>query len=49
MKRVPFSYDKLKNIVSEFPTPLYIYDEKAIHENVRNFKKAFSWNNGYQQ
>ena len=49
MKNVPFSYDKLKDIVSEFPTPFYIYDEKAIRENVRNLKKAFSWNNGYHE
>ncbi|MBV7272115.1 diaminopimelate decarboxylase [Clostridium sp. PL3] len=49
MKKVPFSYDKLKNIVSEFPTPFYIYDEKAIRENVKNLKKAFSWNNCYHE
>jgi len=49
MKNIPFSYDKLKNIVSEFPTPFYIYDEKAIRENVRNLKKAFSWNDGYHE
>ena len=49
MKNVPFSYDKLKTIVSEFPTPFYIYDEKAIRENVRNLKKAFSWNDGYHE
>ena len=49
MKNVPFSYDKLKNIVSEFPTPFYIYDEMAIRKNVRNLRKAFSWNTGYHE
>ncbi|AOT69480.1 diaminopimelate decarboxylase family protein [Geosporobacter ferrireducens] len=49
MKTVPFSYDKLKKIISEFPTPFYIYDEKAIRENVRDLMKAFSWNGGYHQ
>jgi diaminopimelate decarboxylase len=49
MKQVPFSYNKLRDIVSEFPTPFYIYDEKAIRENVRNLKKLFSWNRGYQE
>jgi diaminopimelate decarboxylase len=49
MKSVPFSYDKLKDIVSEFPTPFYIYNEKAIRENIRNLKKAFSWNNSYHE
>ncbi len=49
MKNLPFSNEKLKNIVSEFPTPFYIYDEKAIRENLRNLKRAFSWNNGYHE
>lgn len=49
MKLVPFSHDKLKNIVKEFPTPFYIYDESAIRENVRRLKKAFSWNTGYHE
>jgi len=49
MKSIPFSDDRLKNIVTEFPTPFYIYDEKAIRENVKNLKKAFSWNNNYQE
>jgi len=49
MKCVPFSYDKLKNLVSEFPTPFYIYDEEAIRNNVRALKKAFSWNAGFHE
>lgn len=49
MKKVPFSYDKLKDIISEFPTPFYIYDEKAIRENIKNLKKVFSWNAGYYE
>lgn len=49
MKNVPFSYEKLKDIVAEFPTPFYIYDEEAMRENVRKLKKAFSWNTGYHE
>ncbi|SHJ13584.1 diaminopimelate decarboxylase [Clostridium cavendishii DSM 21758] len=49
MNKIPFSYDELKNIISKFPTPFYIYDEKAIRKNVRNLKKAFSWNKGYHE
>ena len=49
MKQVPFSYDKLKKIIKEIPTPFYIYDEKLIRENVRRLKKAFSWNAGYRE
>lgn len=49
MKQVPFSYDKLKEIIKEFPTPFYIYDENLIRENIRRLKKAFSWNRGYRE
>jgi diaminopimelate decarboxylase len=49
MKSVPFSHERLKSIVSDFPTPFYIYDEKAIRENVRKLKQAFSWNRGYRE
>ena len=29
---------------AEYPTPFYIYDEKGIRENLREFLAAFSWN-----
>lgn len=38
----PLSHDELKKLVESHPTPFYIYDEKAIRENMRYFKKAFS-------
>ncbi|WP_191018115.1 diaminopimelate decarboxylase [Treponema zioleckii] len=38
----PLSHDELVKITKDFPTPFYIYDEKAIRENVREFIKAFS-------
>ena len=43
-KQVPFS----KALVNEVSckneiTPFYIYDEKAIRENIRDFISAFSW------
>ncbi|MDP4091564.1 MAG: diaminopimelate decarboxylase, partial [Bacillota bacterium] len=49
MKQIPFSYDKLNEIIKEIPTPFYIYDENLIRENVRRLKKAFSWNAGYHE
>ena len=32
---------------AEYPTPFYIYDEKGIRENLREFLAAFSWNPGF--
>jgi diaminopimelate decarboxylase len=48
-KSLPFSRQKLENIIEKFPTPFHIYDEKAIRENARRFKKAFSWNEGFKE
>ena len=41
-KYFPLSNDELKEVVKKFPTPFYLYDEKAIRENMREFTKAFS-------
>ena len=38
----PLSNEELKEVVKKFPTPFYIYDEKAIRQNMREFTKAFS-------
>lgn len=37
----PLSSAQLSNLVQEFPTPFYLYDEKAIRANMRRFTKAF--------
>lgn len=42
-KNLPFSRQKLEDIIRTYPTPFHIYDEKAIRENVRNLLAAFSW------
>lgn len=34
--------EQLKALVKKYPTPFYLYDEKAIRENMREFTKAFS-------
>ncbi|HEX3076545.1 MAG TPA: diaminopimelate decarboxylase [Lachnospiraceae bacterium] len=49
MKHFPLSYKELKLITEEYPTPFYLYDEKAIRENVRRLQKAFSWNTGFRE
>ena len=38
----PLSQTQLDNLIQDFPTPFYLYDEKAIRENMRKFTKAFS-------
>jgi diaminopimelate decarboxylase len=42
-KTLPFSRQKLEEILSTYPTPFHLYDEKGIRENARRLKKAFSW------
>ena len=50
MKKEPFvTYERLKEIVKEYPTPFHLYDEKGIRENAKAVKEAFSWNEGFQE
>lgn len=48
-KTLPFTKEQLEKIIENFPTPFHIYDEKAIRENARYFKNAFSWNDGFKE
>ncbi len=48
-KNLPFSKEQLEKIIETHPTPFHIYDEKAIRENARYFKKAFAWNKGFKE
>jgi len=47
-KTLPFTKKKIIEVISNYPTPFHIYDEKAIRENVRRVKKAFSWMPGFK-
>ena len=38
----PLNKSQLDNLINDFPTPFYLYDEAAIRENMRKFTKAFS-------
>ena len=38
----PLTKAQLDNLIEDFPTPFYLYDEKAIRENMKRFTKAFS-------
>lgn len=48
-KKLPFSKDKIEDIIKTYPTPFHIYDEKGIKKNVRNFINSFSWNKGFKE
>ena len=47
--QLPFEQGQVEKIVEQFPTPLYIYDEKAIRENARRLNAAFEWNAGFKE
>lgn len=38
----PLSHEQLLELTKKFPTPFYLYDEKAIRDNMADFTKAFS-------
>lgn len=48
-KILPFNLEQVEHIIETHPTPFYIYDERAIIENVRMLKQAFSWNTGFRE
>jgi diaminopimelate decarboxylase len=48
-KNIPFTKEQLEKIIESTPTPFHIYDEKAMRENARYFKNAFSWNEGFKE
>ncbi|HUI70026.1 MAG TPA: diaminopimelate decarboxylase [Spirochaetia bacterium] len=48
-KRLPFTRDKIEQIAKSYPTPFHVYDEKAIRENARALKQAFSWAEGFRE
>ena len=50
MEKTPIlTLEQVKEIEKTYPTPFHIYDEKAIRENARALKEAFSWNKGYRE
>ena len=42
-KILPFTKKQIEKIIWNYPTPFYIYDEKAIQENAQKLISAFSW------
>lgn len=49
MKKPFISLTQAQEIISEFPTPFHLYDEKGIRENAAELYRAFSWNRGYRE
>lgn len=48
-KRLPFTRKQIEDIISKYPTPFHIYDEKGIRENARRLISAFSWTPGFKE
>ena len=38
----PLNHTELLKLIKKFPTPFYLYDERAIRENIRRFTDSFS-------
>lgn len=50
MQKKPFvTLSQVEEMAKSYPTPFHLYDEKAIRENARRVKAAFSWNPGYKE
>ena len=48
-KTLPFSREKIEHIISKYPTPFHIYDEKGMRDNAKRLVKAFSWAPGFRE
>jgi diaminopimelate decarboxylase len=48
-KQFPLSKARLEELAQQYPTPFYVYDEKAIRENARRIIRAFSVFPGYKE
>ena len=50
MRKEPFvTYEKLQEIVKEYPTPFHLYDEAGIRKNAKAVREAFAWNKGFRE
>jgi diaminopimelate decarboxylase len=47
--KLPFTKEKILDIIKKYPTPFHIYDERAIIENAKRFKKAFDILPGFKE
>ncbi|WP_445475335.1 diaminopimelate decarboxylase [Methanococcoides methylutens] len=49
LKTLPFTKEQILEIKEQYPTPFHVYDEKAIRENARKLKDAFSILEGFTE
>ena len=47
-KKLPFTKNKTKEIIKEYPTPFHIYNEKGIRDTARRLYRSFSWAPGFK-
>lgn len=45
----PLSKNQLEVLTKQYPTPFYLYDEKAMRENAQKLTKAFSILPGFKE
>lgn len=43
MSKLPFSEETIKKILSQYPTPLYLYDEVGILKTAKTLNATYSW------
>ncbi len=48
-KTFPLLKEELESLSGQYPTPFYLYDERAIRENARKFTSAFSRFPGFRE
>jgi diaminopimelate decarboxylase len=49
VKKFPYTKKEIRSIISEYPTPFHLLDEKGIRDNARRFKKSFSILPGFKE
>lgn len=45
---LPFDSEKVAQIVAEFGSPIYVYDEAGIQKTAKQLNEVFSWANDYK-
>ena len=48
-KTLPFNEAQVREIIRNYPTPFYLYDERGIRQNARRLNAAFGWCDGFKE
>jgi diaminopimelate decarboxylase len=48
-KTLPFDEARVREIIRNYPTPFYLYDERGIREEARRLNAAFAWCDGFKE